>query len=188
MVAIRSRWLKGESCLAVKTHSDMLRCVREASRCIKILDNISLRGGFWPGACAAAILDLQHALQKKVENDASGARNGNLTRSYDIQRPFNGLNQARHPLANLNGHTKPLQSASNQQSFTGNHTSGGNSQPLNPPSMLNTARAPNLTLPVTSLPPISLWTIGLKRAHKTVEKHNHNGFPSHSSYAQPPPW
>ena len=149
MVAIRPRWLKGESCQAVKTHIDMLRGVREANRCIKILDNISLRGGFWPGACAAAIRDLQHALQKKVENDVSGARNGKLTRSYDTQPPSNGLNQARHPLADLNGHTKALQSASNQQSVIGNHTSSGNSQPLNPPGMLNTARAPNLTLPVS---------------------------------------
>jgi hypothetical protein len=128
----------------IKTHSDILIVVREANRCIKILDNISLRGGFWPGACAAAIRDLQHALQKKVENDVSGARDGTLTRRYDTTRPSSGLNQARPPLANLNGRTQPPQFASNQQSAIGYLTSGGNSQSRNPPGMLNPAQAADL--------------------------------------------
>lgn len=134
----------------VKTHNDILIVVREANRCIKILDSISLRGGFWPGACAAAIRDLQHALQKKVENDVSGARDRTLTKRYDTIRPSSGLNQAKHPRAHLNGHTQPPHSTSNQQAVIGDLTSGGNSQPRNPPGILNSAHATDLTLPANT--------------------------------------
>jgi hypothetical protein len=125
----------------------MLIVVREVNRCIKILDNISLRGGFWPGACAAAIKDLQQALQKKVENDVSGARGGILSRRYGTPRPSSGVNQAsRQPVTGLNGHTRPTPSISIQQTVTGSHTSSGSFQPRNPPNTINSAQTSGVDL------------------------------------------
>ncbi|KAG4438655.1 hypothetical protein IFR05_005836 [Cadophora sp. M221] len=39
---------------------------QEATRCVKILENLALRGVFWPSTCAAAIKDLQQALRLKT--------------------------------------------------------------------------------------------------------------------------
>lgn len=99
--------------------------LREASRCIKILENISLRGVFWPGACAAAIKDLQQALQKKIGTDVPGARGGNMSRRPEIQRPLSGLNQTRQSLPHQNGHIGSFPSDSMQQSAIGSHNSSG---------------------------------------------------------------
>ncbi|KAL5322812.1 hypothetical protein ACEPPN_010791 [Leptodophora sp. 'Broadleaf-Isolate-01'] len=44
---------------------------REATRCVKILENLALRGVFWPSTCAAAIKDLQQALRMKTGNHPS---------------------------------------------------------------------------------------------------------------------
>ncbi|KUJ17556.1 uncharacterized protein LY89DRAFT_615718 [Mollisia scopiformis] len=58
---------------------------REATRCVKILENLSLRGVFWPGACAAAIKDLQEALRQKVGNELLGSETEPATsRQQDI--------------------------------------------------------------------------------------------------------
>lgn len=46
---------------------------REAGRCIKILETLSLRGNFWPGACASALRDLQKALARKFVNGSLDA-------------------------------------------------------------------------------------------------------------------
>ena len=43
----------------------LLKSSSEADRCIKILEALSLRGNFWPGACASALKDLQKALIRK---------------------------------------------------------------------------------------------------------------------------
>lgn len=51
--------------------------LREANRCVKILENLSLRGVFWPSTCAAAIKDLQQALSRKTGTQTSGAQLGN---------------------------------------------------------------------------------------------------------------
>jgi hypothetical protein len=118
----------------------MLKIVREANRCIKILENISLRGGFWPGACAAAIKDLQQALQKKVENDVSGARDGSSSRRYDTPRTSSSVVRASQPLVSSKIHTQPPHSASIQQSVIGPHTASGNFPPRNPPNTTNSAK------------------------------------------------
>jgi hypothetical protein len=102
--------------------------LREASRCIKILENISLRGVFWPGACAAAIKDLQQALQKKIGTDASGSRGGNMCRRYDIQMPLNGLNQTRQSLPRQDNHVGSISSSSIQPSAIDSQNSGAQSQ------------------------------------------------------------
>jgi hypothetical protein len=100
-------------------------CLREASRCIKILENISLRGVFWPGACAAAIKDLKQALQKKTGAGVPGARGGNTSRRSEIQRPLNRLNQTRQSLPHQNGHIGSFPSDSMQQLDIGSHNSSG---------------------------------------------------------------
>lgn len=60
---------------------------REATRCVNILENLSLRGVFWPGACSAAIKDLQQALNQKTSGEASKDTPVILsTRQQDIHR------------------------------------------------------------------------------------------------------
>lgn len=139
-VPVAERWV-----LSV-AHSDMLIFIREANRCIRILENISLRGGFWPGACAAAIRDLQQALQKKVKTDVSGARGESLSRRYEPPRPLNGLNQARPQLPRQNGHIPPPPNPSFQRSGVGSQTSRGYSQPRDPPNTANSAQESSLDL------------------------------------------
>jgi hypothetical protein len=56
---------------------------------VKILENLSLRGVIWPGACAAAIKDLQDALYRKTVDRSS---------SYQIQSVVTGY-RATTPLA-----------------------------------------------------------------------------------------
>jgi hypothetical protein len=47
---------------------------REASRCVLILENLALRGTFWPGSCAAVIRELQSALTTKRRGEASSGQ------------------------------------------------------------------------------------------------------------------
>lgn len=49
----------------------LLTPCREAERCVKILENLSLRGNFWPGACATALNDLQKSLGNKLFESSS---------------------------------------------------------------------------------------------------------------------
>jgi hypothetical protein len=61
---------------------------READRCVKILESLSMRGNFWPGACVATIKDLQQALINNIANDNSGQQE-NLTpkpQLHDLRR------------------------------------------------------------------------------------------------------
>jgi hypothetical protein len=44
----------------------LTNCHREASRCVLILENLALRGTFWPSSCAAVIRELQSALSSKT--------------------------------------------------------------------------------------------------------------------------
>ncbi|RDW67066.1 hypothetical protein BP5796_09815 [Coleophoma crateriformis] len=39
---------------------------RDANRAVAILENLTLRGSFWPGSCAAAIKELQSALNRRT--------------------------------------------------------------------------------------------------------------------------
>jgi hypothetical protein len=54
------------NCLSHLAH--FLTLSRESSRCVKLLDNLSMRRIFWPGACSAAIKDLQQALSQKASS------------------------------------------------------------------------------------------------------------------------
>jgi hypothetical protein len=46
-------------------------CHREASRCVLILENLALRGTFWPSSCAVVIRELQSALSSKTTTISS---------------------------------------------------------------------------------------------------------------------
>ncbi|KAH8586033.1 fungal-specific transcription factor domain-containing protein [Bisporella sp. PMI_857] len=61
-------WMSGLILLyaASEGHYSVHIAQREADRCVKILEVLSLRGNFWPGACASALKDLQNALTKKI--------------------------------------------------------------------------------------------------------------------------
>lgn len=122
----------------------MLNSAREANRCIKILDNISLRGGFWPGACAAAIKDLQSALQKKFETDGSGTRDGNVSGRGEISQPLNPSDQARQPPPRQNGLARHPPSTFRQQLSSGSHISISNSQLRNSPNTTSPAQQMSL--------------------------------------------
>ncbi|CZR56501.1 uncharacterized protein PAC_06389 [Phialocephala subalpina] len=72
---------------------------REATRCVKILENISLRGIFWPGACSAAIKDLQQALNQKTGGEPSKDPPADLpTRQQVIHKLRLGTSGARDHL------------------------------------------------------------------------------------------
>jgi hypothetical protein len=61
--------------------------IREADCCIAILENLSLRGNFWPGACAAAIKELQTSLDEKVSAESQPASNRNGPRQAGSLTP-----------------------------------------------------------------------------------------------------
>lgn len=70
---------------------------------MSILENLSLRGIFWPGACAAAIRELQSALKRKADSLSSASDNRGLStpiRSYSENSLDSGLNHGhmRHGL------------------------------------------------------------------------------------------
>jgi len=123
----------------------LLISLREANRCIRILENISLRGGFWPGACAAAIRDLQLALQKKVENDKSGIPVGNIPRLGEISRPLSGLSQGDPP--RQYPHVRPSSSVVNPLPGPTSGTSMDNLQPRNLTTMPGSVPQPDLDTP-----------------------------------------
>ncbi|KFZ15784.1 hypothetical protein V502_05417 [Pseudogymnoascus sp. VKM F-4520 (FW-2644)] len=58
---------------------------REAGRCVKILETLSLRGNFWPGACASALIDLQKALGNKLSNGTLGQHVGLQSRTKEMR-------------------------------------------------------------------------------------------------------
>lgn len=64
--------------------TNILTILREAGRCVKILETLSLRGNFWPGACASALSDLQKALGNKLSNGILGQNVGLQTRTRDM--------------------------------------------------------------------------------------------------------
>lgn len=75
----------GES--TVNLLSILLTPSREADRCVKILENLSLRGNFWPGACLATIKDLQQALMNNIANDNSDPQGPSPRRRlHDLQK------------------------------------------------------------------------------------------------------
>jgi hypothetical protein len=53
----------------------VLILTREANCCIAILQNLAMRGNFWPTACAAAIRELQTSLNAKTMGDAAPEQN-----------------------------------------------------------------------------------------------------------------
>jgi hypothetical protein len=61
-------WMSGLILLyaAAEGHYSSDVAQREADRCVAILENLSLRGNFWPGACAAAVKELQLSLHGKI--------------------------------------------------------------------------------------------------------------------------
>ncbi|KFY29697.1 hypothetical protein V494_08538 [Pseudogymnoascus sp. VKM F-4513 (FW-928)] len=58
---------------------------REAGRCVKILKTLSLRGNFWPGACASALSDLQKALGNRLSNGTLEQHIGSQSRTKEMQ-------------------------------------------------------------------------------------------------------
>ena len=48
----------------------MLILIREANCCVAILQNLALRGSFWPIECGAAIQELQNSLRAKTMGDS----------------------------------------------------------------------------------------------------------------------
>lgn len=78
--------------------------IREANCCVAILQNLSLRGNFWPNACSAAIQELQTSLYAKMMDDSvpNQALSG---RTYTSISKQPGL-ASREPIEedNISGH------------------------------------------------------------------------------------
>ncbi|CAG8960435.1 hypothetical protein HYFRA_00008154 [Hymenoscyphus fraxineus] len=60
--------------------------IRNAQRQVVILENLSLRGNFWPGACATALEDLRKALGAKLVGTTQDTNNVNSTKARGICR------------------------------------------------------------------------------------------------------
>jgi hypothetical protein len=78
-----------------------------------ILENLSMRGNFWPGACLATIKDLQRALINNIANDNSDQQDNSTPRPqlHDLQRSsiYNADMHKRQGLVTtLNGQTLPI--------------------------------------------------------------------------------
>jgi hypothetical protein len=89
---------------------------READRCVKILENLAMRGNFWPGACVATIKDLQQALTSNIANNNSDQQeNSPSSQLNDLQRSniYDTDTQKRQGVcADLTGQTLPVKRAS----------------------------------------------------------------------------
>jgi hypothetical protein len=99
---------------------------REASRCVKILENISLRGIFWPAACAAAIKDLQQALNKNAGRNSSNEQpSSSAARWQDATRPnisANKIRQSLHPEPSPDDVTRSQSASTAQLNLCNNPT------------------------------------------------------------------
>ncbi|KFZ07975.1 hypothetical protein V501_06149 [Pseudogymnoascus sp. VKM F-4519 (FW-2642)] len=74
---------------------------REAGRCIKILETLSLRGNFWPGACASALIDLQKALGNKPSNGTFEQHSGIQSQTKDMRTSTDAPNSIQRQKVRL---------------------------------------------------------------------------------------
>lgn len=79
---------------------NILTILSEAGRCVKILETLSLRGNFWPGACASALSDLQKALGNKLSNGTLGQHVSLLPRTKETGASTDGIPRQKVRLRN----------------------------------------------------------------------------------------
>lgn len=80
-------WMSGLILLyaAAEGHYSTEVAQREADRCVAILENLSVRGNFWPGACAAAVKELQLSLDGKIASSPAPTVGAGGTASIDSE-------------------------------------------------------------------------------------------------------
>ena len=90
--------------------TNILTILSEAGRCVKILETLSLRGNFWPGACASALIDLQKALGNKLSNGTLGQHVGLQSRTKEMRTSTDAPNSiSRQNLRLRNSETGTMQ-------------------------------------------------------------------------------
>lgn len=133
-------WMSGLILIyaASEGHYPVAVSQKEAERCVRILESLSLRGNFWPGACAAALRDLQKALASKV--DEGSQERINISHPFGMyQRPSTSTNANKNMLSTEQRHTTSqdydiraqVVTQADSASYASPATSDANLQPTN---------------------------------------------------------